>query len=393
MCRMDFGTTPAKLTLWRYVLVGAIVPLLFGWLDHYLLAKVMRSASTSNILPVLLVFVVQVGTFGVLCGKLIDWPLMRWFIYGWCWLLVNLQLLTASALATPSWHDQAAPLLTSSMFAAQIGLVTIWAVLGTTWWGWRWPASLVLVGMLSIPLANSRLYRHDLDYLFAIQSLSLLGLCLALRWKCFRLLHEPTLKEEAHFQAVHQQWRTEQANIAVADTPTPAAINPSIAKLELRQRQFGLRHVMIWMTSLAILLGIARGLDLLSSQTLRNLIGRGWIGILTMGLLSAIVLIVALWAGLGAGRLWVRWLLLATISTVMTPIAVVIGVLIGGGGFQRPRFWTFEFYVQELMEHWALVLQNMMAGALLYATLLMFRTLGYRLLRQQRKGNSVANTA
>ena len=84
------GTRPLPLS--RLLVVGVLVPAVCVAADHALLSRMMgHERETGLILLTLTVFVLQVGLFGVLCGRFIEQPLLRWIIYIWCWVLVDLQ--------------------------------------------------------------------------------------------------------------------------------------------------------------------------------------------------------------------------------------------------------------------------------------------------------------
>src|SRR5262245_18311705 len=133
---MHSSSQPAPIGSW--IFVGVVVPAIFIGLDMGMLS-LMHERAEDYLLHALLLFVVQVGVFGVLCGRLIEWPLLRWIIYGWCWLLTDVQLSFFATIfrGTLASYHRSSNLLIDSMFAAQFGLLTIWVVLGNAWWGWR----------------------------------------------------------------------------------------------------------------------------------------------------------------------------------------------------------------------------------------------------------------
>ena len=102
---------------------------------------------------------------------------------------------------------------------------------------------------------------------------------------------------------------------------------------------------------------------------------------LTEGILHAIVLVVALWATLGEGPAWLRWPMLVL-------IALVAGVVLAqvewyGIGFfpTKPGDFSFERFQFLWDWQWSTVVAFFLAGGMLASTLLIFRTLGYRLCR------------
>jgi hypothetical protein len=344
--------------LLRLLLVGVIVPAACASIDHALLSQLQTGGqSAAAILLLLATFIAQVGLLGVLCGRLIDQPLLRWIIYGWCWVLVDLQTVTAAALAgsSPYWGD-IYRLLPSSLFNAQLGLMVIWAVLGTTRWYYRWPAALILGTLCLLPLLELHYHGSGITGFLFMQIVALVLICGGLRWRGFRLV----------------------------DTAALAAQN----QRGLRSLQFGVRHVLIWTTSLALVLGIARALDLFSPELVSSLLGERWLANITAGGLIAIVLVAALWAALGDG-IWLRYAALL----VLAPACGVLVALSEWNYSQttwparapwaaRPPPVLTALYWQGWFDNgWWLIAWSCLAGGLLFAALLIFRTLGYRLTR------------
>jgi hypothetical protein len=348
--------------LLRWILVGAVAPMVFVGIDDALLARLYRGEEW--LIATLIVFVVQVGAFGVLCGRFIDWPPMRWLIYGWCWLVVDLQLVTTAALLPGLSFNS--DLLFNAMFAAQLALVTIWGVLGTSNWLWRLPLAIVLGALAALPLVDED------DYTYAAQTVALAGLCCLLRWRRFRLMRVPISSDAV--LAAYERWK-----LAGSPSAEYAAVLPESVK-EMRSVQFGIRHVLVWTTSLAIALGIAKAMDLLNIDTAKSLMGNDWMTFSCSGLVAAIVLIVAMWAALGAGPAWVRWPLLIAFAVAGGIVADVLeefSHFYFGGSL---GFWTY--YLEE--DH-IIIVRYALAASLLFATLLIFRTLGYRLEQAPRE--------
>lgn len=337
-----------------------LLPACFAALDHWLLAELqVKSNSVFFVAFMLGAFVVQVGLLGALCGRLIDSPLLRGIIYTWCWVLIDMQTVTASLTEGYYYYYWGNPtaILTTSLFAAQLGLVAIWAVLGSTRWVFRLPASLLMAVMLAVPLSNRSHYGDQLAQLFLVQTLVLLAICGVLRWQRFRLLRE------------------------VNEIPVEQA---AVQEQGLRSMQFGLRHVMIWVTSLAVMLGIARAFDLLSPERLSAFLGQEWVWFISAGAVVGMVLVVALWAGLGTGAAWLRVPLLALAMLLSGATLIVTATMFANWpGLSYRLNWRSAAFWSELVEREAwIVAWTCLAGGLTYAALLIYRTLGYRLTRQ-----------
>ncbi len=352
-----------RLPLARLLLVGALVPAVFSALDHWLLMRLqMRVTDKAHLVLTMAVFVVQIGLLGWLCGRLIENPWWRWGLYLWGWVLVDLQVLAASVFAQGiSYWDQSR-LLPRSLFAAQVGLALIWAILGTTPWAIRLPLCAVVGLFLSMPLLESHGFTREL---FPVQVIALSALCLLLRSRGFRL------------QRIE---------------PSPAlAGEPSSRKKQLHAAQFSIRHVLIWTTSLAVVLGILRALDLLSLEALRPFFEYDVVAVLTAGILIAAVFVIAVWAALGAGSVWLR---LPVLLLAMPIIGALLAVLnwysysarvSGRRTVSLTTLWTDSWAWQHFLDNYsALAMWVYLAGSLLFASLLIFRVLDYRLARNPK---------
>jgi hypothetical protein len=196
---------------------------------------------------------------------------------------------------------------------------------------------------------------------------TLATLCLLLRWAGYKLSQ-------------------------VAAAPTAGTSTPD--GTQLRQMQFGIRNVLVWTTSLAVVLGVLRGLDLLSLKSLQSFMEFDFLSLATAGLLIGLVFVVAVWASLGAGPVWLRVPLLLL---VLPPIGVVLAFLEWNA--QRVRYgsaagvellWTTNWALPQLWdEHSWLVLWLSLAGSLLFASLIILRVIGYRLVRTARRRPAV----
>ena len=355
---------PARSTLFlsrRVIVVAILLPACCAALDHWLLSRHLSDQLNLPITASMLgVFVTQVGLLGVLCGRWIESPLLRGIVYTWCWVLIDMQTLTASVLTVDSsYHSTGDPtaVLLSGLFAAQLGLVIIWAVFGTFWWGLRWPAALLLGAMLAVPLSNTGQNIEGGSYLFVLQALVLVATCAVLRARRFLLVppgSDSVQRSGAGNEQSHQG---------------------------LRSMQFGLRHVLIWTTSLAILLAIARAFDLLSTARLSLVFGNTWMWLVTAGLLVAIVQIVALWAALGVGAAWLRVSLLVIVSTTSGMVLMFATSLAERLNSRLFRATHWDYVWAMAANYWSIAVWVTLTGALLYAALLIYRTLGYRLSR------------
>ncbi len=342
---------PPHLPIGRLLVVGVVVPAIFVAIDHRLLSGVVHNPCDEfHIGLTMAAFVGQVAVMGVLCGRLLVNPWWRWGVYLWGWLLIDLQVFSALALTDLTSVDwrRTEFLLTASLLAAQVVLAIIWGILGSTHWTLRWPFCAVAGVLLSIPLINTWGLASEM---FPAGVAGLVALCIALRARGFRLdLVEP------------------QASEAVMASPKPQFL------------QFGVRHVLIWTTSLAIVLGVLRGLDLLHSNIFVLFLRGSIVALLTAGILVAALFIVAMWAALGAGPAWLRWPLLALATALVGLLCALLDYFDRGGTFAffirssrvREMFWEDNGWIIAWMA---------LAGGLLSASLLILRIIGYRLVR------------
>lgn len=329
--------------------VGAVVPALFAWIDSELLRGIEFGTAQAPV--VFAIFVSQVVVLGILIGRLIDWPVLRAFMYGWGWLFLNAQVLAAIVVSVYSPQERELGNLVSAIFGAQIGLLLMWAMLGTQpKWAARWPIAIMLSILLVAPCIGWRAGRADV---IAIQIAVLLLICGILVRQGFRL------------------FRPDERD------PTRA---PGTAGIRLPRAQFGVRHLLIWTTTIAVLLAVLKGFDLLSLREIRNLWRRDIAALGTTGCLSAIVLVVSLWAGLGAGPASFRW-----------PLGILGGPAIGSVlGFAHwitrspfGRTPRNRIPASAWDQYWSLEGERIawlgLAGTLLFAGLLFFRAQGVRL--------------
>jgi hypothetical protein len=277
--------------------------------------------------------------------------------------LVDLQLLSAGVFAGGGNYWNHTRMLPTSLFAAQTGLALIWGILGTTNWALRLPLCAVIGLFTSLPVIEGFGVTGEM---FPVQMISLAALCLLLRWQRFRLQ-------------------------CLEDLPLPAIVGDvSPPRKQLQLAQFSIRHVLIWTTSLAVMLGVLRALNLLSLRELLPFFEQGVVTLLTAGILVAAVFVVAVWAALGAGSVWLR---LAVLFLAMPSIGALLALLnwysyparFGSGRRDILSLWTNSWAWQDFRDnHSWLALWVYLAGSLLFASLLILRVLGYRLARKPK---------
>lgn len=348
-----------RLNLLHLLAVGIVLPACLATANHLLLTSSPSDLNAFLLCLLMGFYVLQIGCIGWAVGKVTQpWPL-RWFIYGWLLVLVDLQLAVMNSNGGRSYEGISC--LSTAVFAGQLGMIIVWGVLGSGHIIWRIPAILVVLTQfwaffhLLIRLKQGPPGSAYLDWgsLLTIQAVLLAVLCGSLRLRGYSLL-----KVEA-----------ETKGAAADKTKVPL--------------QFGIRDVMIWTTSLAVLLAIAKAADFLTMNFLRNLYAPDILLSFTIGIITAVVLIVALWSALGRGNPAIRCL-------VLTLLTLGLGGAIGwycdaqakakamAGGFST-SYWQW-YSTGYWWIGWMFL-----TGALLAASLTIYRTLGYRLVRRAKR--------
>lgn len=358
-----------RLNLLHLLAVGIVLPACLAGLNHLLLTSSLSDLNALVLCLLMGFYVLQIGFIGWAVGKVKQpWPL-RWFIYAWIMVLVDLQLAIMNSSGGGSFEGRSC--LSTAVFAGQLGMIIVWGVLGSGHIVWRIPAILVVLTQFwAFFHLLSRLKRSppgsaylDWESLLIIQAVLLAVLCGILRLRGYSLL-----KVEA------------EADRASGDK----------TKVPL---QFGIRDVMIWTTSLAVLLAIAKAADFLTMNFIKTLYAPGILLPFTIGICTAVVLIVALWSALGRGNPVTRYLVLAVLS-------LGLGGAIGwycdtmARANAKAMTWSYTHWQWHATGFWWIGWM-FLTGALLAASLIIYRTLGYRLVRRAKrsKGTSAAVAA
>lgn len=350
-------TPRAPLSLGKVLLVGAIVPTLFAWIDLQ-----FRGGRSVNP-PVYAIYVVQVGAIGVLAGCLIENSLVRRIVYFWNWLFVDLHVMADVAISVSAGKPTSVELLPASLMAAQIGLLSVWALHGYhSHWAIRWSVAIMGMAFLAFPFLGDGGGGR-----FAVQTITLLFICGALNLRGYRLL--PTDGSSSRLSEVQSGG-------------------------DGLRVQFGVRHVLIWTTTVAVSLALLRAFDLLTRETARSLFEQSWMTAITSGGIVAVVLLIALWAALGEGAFWVRWpapflaalgggLLLHTIEWVKEwPPARESIVDPFEQQWYDSMYGQYDYWDAFVDGDWTEFHWVCLAGGLLFAGLLYFRVQGVRLARK-----------
>jgi hypothetical protein len=266
----------------------------------------------------------------------------RWLLFIWCLLLLD--MLTIAACMGGRVPDRTGYLLV----AAQINLLTFWAILGSGTWQVRLPA--VLVGASATILLCFAIsgFWSSQAWAFTMMLAPLVGgaLCIGLRLFGFQL-------RPAH-----------RANSSTSDDAT------------LQRHQFGLRHLFLWATAVVPLLLASRGVDYLFFVPWID--GESVFVATLLAVSIATINLLAIWCVLGAG-----WWIARLACLFLIPLLIAAGFtfysyfleLTYGGWTNVPMLDAFI----ETRDDWFVWLWT--SAALLAALLLFFRAAGYRLTR------------
>jgi hypothetical protein len=318
---------------WRLFAAAVLLPTVFVAIDRLLLDCIAGLRRTDWIMLLTMsVFVVQAGVMGIVCARWIEQPIWRWIIYGWFLLLIDFQTLIAWAFTDDGWWNGS--FWPASLFAAQFGLIAIWAILGSARWTIRVPVAVLAGSSLSFLLIRFRYEGDNATALFIVQLVVLAGILLTMRAQGFRL---------------------------APSRPRTSQVDSTPVWDELQVSQFGLRDVLIWMTALAVICGLLRVIGLPFEQWSETRY-RPWLPEVINGAAVGVALMLGLWAALGNSRPGARWALMIVPIPAMAMAAGVIQ-------------WLF-------LTSWLFL-----AAGTLFAALLFLRERGYRLTRHQSRPN------
>lgn len=347
---------PATFDYRRLLPIGCGMPAVLATMNHFVLQRLLYGvASIWETALAFALFVFQVGSVSVIVGRYVPVAWLRWTLFGWTLLLINTQVVLVTcmhAIRDHSWQLEIS-CLAAALFCGQVGLAAVWGVFGIGRWYWRCPAMLLLTLLLTLVwMAINQ--RDAWAVAFITQAVAVVAICAPLRFVGFRL-----------------RQLDEQGQLATLSASEPQPL------------QFQIRHVLGWTTVLAILLGLAKGLDLLNLATLRRIVRPEVAFVILLGLTSAIVIVVALWAALGQGSWRLRYYGLLLIAFAAG--SGIAGYCILQNYLWRTKVvrWSPIFRWYEL-KWWWLAWMLLTAGFLV-ATLLFLRTMRYRLVKQQRK--------
>lgn len=337
------------------LLVGIGLPAILAVADQCVLQAIDSELSAVSTGVLFSFYAAQIALMSWAVGRYsTPWPL-RWIIWLWTMALIDLQL----GAVTASIYNQAANCLVTGVLSGQLGALVVWGFLGSGPFVWRIPSLVVVLGVCwncydLLVRINQHASWMQLGWsdLLNVEGVTLCILCASLRL-CGYALRIPEPDGDA----------------------LPA--KPEAG----RSLQFGIRDVLIGTTSLAVLLGIFKAGDLLTFRFLQQLYAGGFLLVATVAIATAANLLVAIWSALGRGRFELRVLVLVLASLAVGSPLAWYAVNIGQPMMRLNRDYRFAHWYGT--GYWWIGWMFLTA-TLLAASLLIFRTLGYRLVRVEK---------
>lgn len=326
------------------LVVGAIaVPFLIAATNQLLLEEIASHHKLNLLLYPWLAL--STAWLSLSTGRLLSPAWLRWVVFAWG--LVLLDLIVFIACLTSRVERQFGYILVS----AQISLLTLWGVLGPGKWQWRIPIVVAMVPFVvsfssSFTGTYGRYSTRSWNFMMLVTAAVVIALCGGLRYFGFTL-------------------RLKQPSSTTLDSAT---YQPSY--------QFGVKHMLIWITVTGPLLLFIRGLDLGE---------RGFFTAAVLAIALSTVNLLAIWAVLGEGH----WLLRLA-SLLAAPPLIALGMSYYSAYLKAvaplnaagmPNWYgSVGWTLVEMQDLWIAWLW--LDAALLAALLLYLRTIGYRLARK-----------
>ena len=364
-------TSTGWFQIWRLVGIGMLMPLVIAVVNYTLLGPKTGSGKITPQLCLQFVgYILEIGVMGYVVGKGIPQAPLRWLLLGWTLLIVNLLNISVQLNDYgPQNH-----VLSAELFSGQLGLCVVWATLGDGRWPVRWSAMLLTIaGLWFLWFVAGRFFwfvhedsqgRRFWGTLLAIEALTAFVLCGALRLRGYQLV----------------RWGGTHASTKAIDSERPVM-------------QFNLKDMLIWATVLSMLLVTIKGLHVLDWFAHGEYSLTGLLWKLTIAFASSIAIIVALWVALGREPWFVRY-----------PLGSLMALAIGFG-LSKWSLYNAAYYQKNWLAlyraaiargdeldydtissydiGWWWLIWIFLGSGLLAATLIILRTLQYRLVRVQ----------
>jgi hypothetical protein len=340
----------------RNSLVGVVLPVLFAIVNGHLVPHWISNDWLSTTKAAAMVLA-EICAYGILAARFLQPRWFAWLCYAWMLAVVDLSIFPL--LPDAGWWRNSSAMLVHALWSAQLDLVVLWAVFGPMPWPIRAPvATAALTLGVCLPVVAIADGPGHLNFILAAQTVTLLLVCLWWRWRGYRM--------NGNRQPSEGTWIKTSA-------------------------QFRVRDLLLWTTTVGLLLGFGRAFDLLSIETFSGLVVRVpgvWLLIETAAILTALNLAATLNVVLGGGTLLRRWMSL--MGAIVLGTLVLAGLYVLGIQlvlFSRPfmPIWSFQYWDNFGFTTWPLFFWAALASALLAAVLVFPRALGYRLCKERRE--------
>lgn len=300
-----------------------------------------------SVYPVYAVFILQTALLGWVAGIKINQQPIWWVFFCWMLLLVNLVLILVK-LNSYSWDRTYQSAFVFAFLTAQIGLVLFWGILGTSDWRRRIPIAVSWLAVASYPYWFGFMSVRDWLSVTTCYIISVAVACICLRLWRFRL-------------GTREHW----------DATTIAGG---------RMDQFGIKHLFIWTTIVAVLFGIGRLVPW--TYIAAAIADNGVIALFLRALLMTVIVVATAWAVLGdkPGTV-VR-------GIVFVGVLILIGLGLSVVEIQqlRLRRWSsligWRMTNEEVRKTW--LIWTTLNGLFLAGLMLVVRMSGVRLARVKR---------
>lgn len=370
--------TPSRFAELLLLTVG--IPALITAVNYMaLLSGQAGDWSPSVLVPVYGLYIVEIAVLGFILGVGVRHHVLRWSVFLWAMALIDLQMFVTVAHlhnAWPAYRGGTSERFHHALFAGQLGMLTVWGVLGGTPAARRLPLIAIAMGItIYLGFNSTSAADHSGVFLFAqtIATISLCGLMWAFGFRVERITrsNEPRgLRLGERLQSVVRR-QVQRGATSLLESSLPQG----------RRMQFSMWHLFVWVSVLAPILAVARVLDWTVVQDSGT---RQILGLACVSLSLAIAAVVAMWAALGKENVGVRFFGL-----------LMIAPLVGGSfgalhGWIEWSTWYANSPWMNPASRWPLIRQYLvfwltwtaLSSFFLAGMLVIFRASGYVLLRR-----------
>ena len=359
---------PPNASLFDHILRGGLVCLIFGVLDNLILVAGTSSSWTGLVSYLAFgLFVAQAIVLSAIVGLGVRKHLVWWLFFGWSLGLVNLQLTLIGYEAGEGYRNSKIAFLAFcfAFYAAQIGLIIFWMFCGT----FPWARIRVPIATATLMIACHPFWLLNSGYNYRgwVGLLTYFLIAAALTYGVLRYLR---------FQ------------LRAADVVAISAAKGSQAN-QNAQGQFGIKHLFIWTTIVAVLFGIG---GLVSWQALfNNLIRQNIVINLGRTLLITVSLVAVVWAVMGETK-WIS-VRVFVLAIFLTAVSLALYGLDYSSLRNRQNSlaigWRWWRQGPSLGDHLQMIrvwmIWTMLNGMFLAALLLVFRFAGFRFVRSAKE--------